>query len=81
MAVMESTHFPGEAKTPICSGCNISLCWDISNDEYERYKDFWDNWECKECNSNYEGQYKRYKKTNDVTCSSGNQYKEIITEM
>ena len=40
---------PG-ALTPICNRCGISLCWDISVDEYERQKGFWDSWICRDCN-------------------------------
>jgi hypothetical protein len=36
--------------TPICNGCNVSLCWDIAIDEYDDERAFWDAWECKECN-------------------------------
>ncbi len=40
---------PG-ALTPICNHCGISLCWDISKQEYEEDKPFWDEWICQECN-------------------------------
>lgn len=38
------------AVTPICNDCGISLCWDISEDEYEQAKAFWDAWICQDCN-------------------------------
>lgn len=36
--------------TPICSACGISLCYDISQEDYEAAKTFWDEWKCEECN-------------------------------
>lgn len=36
--------------TPICNECGVSLCWDISDSEYEAAKVFWDDWICKDCN-------------------------------
>lgn len=36
--------------TPICNECGISLCWDISNEDFERAKAFWDAWICVDCN-------------------------------
>lgn len=36
--------------TPICNTCMISLCWDISQEEYEESRQFWDAWICKDCN-------------------------------
>jgi hypothetical protein len=38
------------ALTPICNQCNISLCWDISEKEYDEQQQFWDDWICRECN-------------------------------
>ena len=38
------------AVTPICEGCMISLCWDISEEQYEEEKAFWDQWLCRDCN-------------------------------
>ncbi len=40
---------PG-AVTPICEGCGIALCWDISKEEYAEDKSFWDAWCCRDCN-------------------------------
>jgi hypothetical protein len=40
---------PG-AVTPICESCNVSLCWDISEEEYAEEKGFWDAWKCRDCN-------------------------------
>ena len=40
--------------TPICNSCMITLCWDISEEEYQEEKWFWDNWTCKECKEYYE---------------------------
>jgi hypothetical protein len=36
--------------TPICNDCGVSLCWDISEDQYERECAFWDDWKCRDCN-------------------------------
>lgn len=36
--------------TPICNLCNVSLCWDISEEEYEADQAFWDAWVCRDCN-------------------------------
>ena len=36
--------------TPICNDCGVSLCWDISEEEYEQSADFWDDWICQDCN-------------------------------
>jgi hypothetical protein len=46
--------------TPICNDCGISLCWDISECEYEEVKEFWDNWKCRNCNPDYKGARKRF---------------------
>jgi hypothetical protein len=37
-------------KTPICNRCNVLLCWDISDEEYEVNTKFWDEWICQDCN-------------------------------
>lgn len=39
-----------EGKTPICNECGVSLCFDISDDEYSLNQTFWDNWICRDCN-------------------------------
>lgn len=36
--------------TPICGCCGISLCWDISDEDYATAKKFWDDWQCQDCN-------------------------------
>ena len=46
--------------TPICNDCGIALCYDISDDEYQRMKNFWENWRCKECNEDWKGARRRY---------------------
>lgn len=38
------------ALTPICNSCGVSLCWDISELEYEECIEFWDEWICQDCN-------------------------------
>ena len=50
--------------TPICNECGISLCWDISEEEYTEQKGFWDEWLCKDCNPDYHGALKRWKSLN-----------------
>lgn len=35
--------------TPICNGCGVSLCWDISDEDYAERPEFWDNWRCRTC--------------------------------
>lgn len=41
---------PG-AVTPICNSCGVSLCWDISEEEYQDAFEFWDDWICQDCNN------------------------------
>jgi hypothetical protein len=36
--------------TPICNLCGVSLCWDISEEEYSEDQYYWDQWICRECN-------------------------------
>ena len=36
--------------TPICNSCGITLCWDISDEEYYQNKVFWESWICQDCN-------------------------------
>lgn len=36
--------------TPICDDCGVSLCWDLSDEEYSEAKGFWDEWTCRDCN-------------------------------
>ena len=36
--------------TPICNDCGVSLCWDISNEQYAEAKGFWEDWICRDCN-------------------------------
>lgn len=48
-ATVNRNTIPG-GKTPICNLCMISLCWDISDEEYADDKKFWDAWICQECN-------------------------------
>jgi hypothetical protein len=36
--------------TPVCNGCGVALCWDISVEDYEGAKPFWDAWVCATCN-------------------------------
>ena len=38
------------AVTPICNECGVSLCWDISVEEYQEYDEFWEDWICQDCN-------------------------------
>jgi len=36
--------------TPICDCCGVSLCWDISEEQYDEEAEFWDDWICQDCN-------------------------------
>jgi hypothetical protein len=38
----------------------ICLCWDISEYEYDLFKEFWDDWVCKECNNGVARNIKEY---------------------
>ena len=55
-----ASTLPG-ALTPICNSCGVSLCWDISDEDYAEDKGFWDEWCCRDCNPHYEGALKRYR--------------------
>lgn len=51
--VMAVGQFPStlpDGWTPVCSSCNVFLCWDISNDEYMECPSFWESWICRDCN-------------------------------
>ena len=52
--------------TPICNTCGVSLCWDISEEEYIENKAFWDNWKCESCNPNAWGSLKKYRRNQDA---------------
>jgi hypothetical protein len=51
MGIIEGISTLVGALTPICDECGITLCWDISLDEYLEKQEFWDNWCCDECSS------------------------------
>jgi hypothetical protein len=38
------------ALTPICESCNVSLCWDVEEEEGMADEDFWNQWKCQDCN-------------------------------
>jgi hypothetical protein len=57
MAVLESVL---GGFTPLCNECGISICWDISPEEYEAAKAFWDDYCCKTCNPDYKGALQRF---------------------
>lgn len=46
--------------TPICNSCGISLCWDISEYDYEESQEFWDDWICQDCNNGIRMTRKEY---------------------
>ena len=50
MGVHRHRSTPEGALTPICNECGISLCWDISDEEYAEAQPFWNDWICQECN-------------------------------
>lgn len=35
--------------TPICNDCGVSLCWDISDEDYRHRQAKWDAWKCRDC--------------------------------
>ena len=53
MGVTKTTSTLPGGLTPICNDCGIALCWDISEEEYEKKKTYWDEWRCKECYPHY----------------------------
>lgn len=55
---------PG-AVTPICNLCNVSLCWDISEEDYRQEKRFWDSWICKDCNNGESLSLKKWRQNNE----------------
>ena len=50
MGISTKDTFITGGVTPICNECGISLCYDISEEEYNEYPEFWDGWICKDCN-------------------------------
>jgi hypothetical protein len=50
---------PG-AVTPICSECGVSLCFDVSLEEYDQLKEFWDQWRCEGCDPAAPGSRQRF---------------------
>ncbi len=55
-----ASTLPG-AVTPICNECGISLCWDVSVEEYVSARAFWDVWICERCNGGESMSLKRWK--------------------
>ena len=49
--------------TPICDKCGVSLCWDISDDEYQMDRPFWDTWVCRDCNGGVPLSRKAYRES------------------
>ena len=49
MAVHRSASTIPGGWTPICNECGVSLCWDISNHDYQQRPAFWDAWKCRDC--------------------------------
>lgn len=60
MGVIVTPSTIAGAVTPVCNDCGVTLCWDLSDEEYEEAKEFWDNWKCSGCNPSYEGALKRF---------------------
>lgn len=48
--------------TPICNRCGVSLCWDISEEDYVDKWEFWDDWICQDCNDGERMNIKEYYK-------------------
>ncbi len=61
ITVSKST-IPGGV-TPICDKCGVSLCWDISDDEYQADRPFWDAWICQDCNGGVPLSRKAYRQS------------------
>lgn len=59
MGVTNSRTIPGDY-TPICNQCGIALCYDISQEDYDKYQAFWDQWCCPECGGNGEGSFLKW---------------------
>lgn len=53
MAVITKYSTMQGGLTPACSDCGISLCWDISKEEYNEKLEFWDEWRCRDCYPEY----------------------------
>ncbi len=51
--------------TPICNTCGATLCWDISEREYDEDFYFWDAWKCSSCNPYYKGALERYRRNKE----------------
>lgn len=54
-------HQNPDGYTPVCNACGVSLCWDISDEDYEDQKKFWDRWHCRTCDPNAVGSRKRWR--------------------
>lgn len=55
------------AVTPICNDCGVSLCWDISEEQYEEEAPFWDEWICQDCNGGERMSLAAYRERNGLT--------------
>lgn len=67
MGVHVTSSTIDDGLTPICNDCGVSLCWDISTEEYEENPAFWDSWICRVCNN---GEALSLKKKNSETYES-----------
>ena len=69
------THINGGtmagAVTPICNDCGISLCWDISDEDYEQARAFWDEWICQDCNGGEHLSLKNWMRSNATVTGGG----------
>lgn len=66
MAAQVSNTFGADAITPICGGCGVALCWDVSTHDYLKEKAFWDQWHCQDCNSGSPQSIKRWREVNGI---------------
>ena len=63
---MGITQIPGhmsDAVTPICNDCGVTLCYDISVQEYREHAVYWDAWRCDACYPEAPGSYLRYRQS------------------
>lgn len=51
--------------TPICDDCGVSLCWDISDEEFAEAPDFWNAWTCRDCRGGVPMSLKAFKAAQD----------------
>lgn len=71
MGVKVQIHTGGV--TPICNNCGVSLCWDISVEQYREEQAFWNAWTCDYCNPDYRGALRRWRRENGLPPDFGDE--------